>query len=59
VKEMLNGDVARYRTDDLLRAGAAHRASRMAVDRERAARATRLRRMLTTAIAKLPIPVKH
>jgi hypothetical protein len=56
---MLNGDVARYRTDDLLRAGAAHRASRMAVDRERAARATRLRRMLTTAIAMLPIPVKH
>ena len=40
----------------LLRASAAHRVSRVAVDR---ARAARLRRVLPTAIAMLPIPVKH
>jgi len=56
---MLNADVARYRTDDLLRAGAAHRAGRAVVDSERAGRAARLRRVVTTAIAMFPIPVKH
>jgi len=59
VDEMLNADVARYRTDDLLRAGAARRAGRAVVDRERAGRAARLRRVVTTAIAMFPIPVKH
>jgi len=56
--EMLNADVARYRTDDLLRASATRRAGRAAVDRERTVGAARLRRVVTTAIAMLPVPVK-
>jgi len=55
---MLNADVARYRTDDLLRASATRRAGRAAVDRERTVGAARLRRVVTTAIAMLPVPVK-
>jgi hypothetical protein len=56
---MLNGDVARYRTQDLVRAGEAHRASRAIAARRQAARGTRVRRVITTAVAMLPIPVKH
>jgi hypothetical protein len=59
VQEMLNGDVARYRTEDLVRAGAASRTTRPHAVRGQAARRTWRRRVITMAIALLPIPVKH
>jgi hypothetical protein len=52
---MLNGEVARYRTDDLLRTAEARRIGRSVVQRRRAARATRVRRLVTIAVTLLPV----
>ena len=56
---MLNGDVARYRTEDLLRTAEAGRATRSVVARRRDARTATLRRMVATVGALLPIPLRH
>jgi hypothetical protein len=56
---MLNADVAKFRTEDLLRTAEARRATQAIVQRRRAARAVLARRMITTAVALLPIPVRH
>lgn len=56
---MLNGDVARYRNEDLVRAAEAHRMTRSITARRRAARASGLRLVIATAAALLPIPVKQ
>ena len=59
VTGMLNADVAKFRTEDLLRTAEARRATQAIVQRRRAARAVLARRMITTAVALLPIPVRH
>jgi hypothetical protein len=56
---MLHGDVARYRTEDLMRTAETRRASRAAHERHRAVRRSMVRRVVTTATALLPIPVRH
>jgi hypothetical protein len=56
---MLNREVASYRTDDLVRAGAASRTSRPQAARGRAVRQARRRRVITVTIALLPIPIKQ
>jgi hypothetical protein len=56
---MLNGDVAKYRIDDLVRAGEASRASRSVTARRQAARGARRQRIVATVAALLPIPGKQ
>jgi hypothetical protein len=59
VAEMLNGDVARYRTEDLLRVAEARRVGSSVVRRRRGARSATLRRIAATAAALLPVPIRH
>jgi hypothetical protein len=56
---MLNGEMGRYRAEDLMRAGAQDRFQRSITAKRRAARNARLHRIVATAATLLPIPVKH
>jgi hypothetical protein len=56
---MLNGEIGRYRAEDLMRAGAQDRLRRSLTAKRRSARHARVRRIVTTAGALLPVPIKH
>ena len=56
---MLNGDVARYRTEELLRTAEARRAGRAAVEHRRAGRRAAVRRLVAATAAMLPVPIRH
>jgi hypothetical protein len=56
---MLHGDVARYRTEDLLRTAEARRVGAPLAARRRAIRARTLRKVTATVTALLPIPLRH
>lgn len=53
---MLNGDAARYRTQDMLRASEAHRASKAQAKRHAERRNARLRTVMSSTVALLSIP---
>jgi hypothetical protein len=54
--EMLNGDIARYRTDDLLRTGDARRVRRTTERRHAAARRAHLRAIATSVVTLVTVP---
>ncbi len=56
---MLNGEIGRYRAEDLVRAGEADRLRRSVTAKRRAARNARIHRVVATAAALLPVPVRH
>jgi hypothetical protein len=56
---MLNGEIGRYRAEDLIRAGAQDRLRRSLTAKRRAARNARVHRVIATAGALLPVPIKH
>jgi hypothetical protein len=53
---MLNGDIARYRTDDLLRAGDARRVRRPTERKHLARRRAHLRTLATSVAALVTVP---
>ena len=53
---MLNGDAARYRTQDMVRAADAHRVSRPAAKRRAERRTDRVRTAVSATVALLAIP---
>jgi hypothetical protein len=53
---MLNGDAAKYRTQDMIRASEAHRASKAQAKRHAAGRNARLRTAMSSTVAMLTIP---
>jgi hypothetical protein len=53
---MLNGDIARYRTDDLLRTGDARRVRRTTERRHAAARRAHLRAIATSVVTPVTVP---
>ena len=54
---MLNADVARYRVDDMVRAGAQRRATKLSDARRSNARGLKRRAVISAAIALLPLPI--
>jgi hypothetical protein len=56
---MLNGEIGRYRAEDLMRAGAQDRLQRSLTAKRRAARNARVHGILATAAAMLPVGIKH
>lgn len=56
---MLNGEIGRYRAEDLVRAGEADRLRRSVTAKRRATRAARIHRIVATAAASVPVPVRH
>jgi hypothetical protein len=56
---MLNGEMGRYRSQDLVRQGEARRGSRSIAARRQAVRHVRVRQVITTAAAMLPFPGRH
>jgi hypothetical protein len=54
--EMLNGDAARYRTQDMMRSSQAHRESRAVAKRRSERRHARVRGVLTSAITLVTLP---
>ena len=59
VQEMLNGDVARYRVEDMLHHGERQRAARPLAVRRTTARKALARRLVVTTAALFPLPIKH
>lgn len=55
--EMLNGDAARYRTQDMVRASEAHRASREIAMRRSAHRRAQVRGVLSTVATLVTLPL--
>jgi hypothetical protein len=56
---MLNGDIARYRTDDLLRTSDARRVRRPTERRHAARRRTHLRTAATSVAALVTLPFRR
>ncbi len=56
---MLNADAAKYRVNDMVRSSEAHRVSRASAARHSAHRKVIVRRVAATAVAMLPLPIKH
>ena len=56
---MLNGDVARYRVNDMVCTAEAERRSATVAGERAVARAGRARRIVAITIALLPVPLKH
>jgi hypothetical protein len=54
--QMLNGDAAKYRTQDMIRASEAHRAGRAQAKRRAARRNARVRGVLASAAALVTLP---
>jgi hypothetical protein len=54
--EMLNGDIARYRTDDLLRASDARRVRRTTERRHATARRAHVRAIATSVVTLVTVP---
>jgi hypothetical protein len=59
VREMLNGDVARYRVEDMLHHGELQRAARPLAEQRTTARKALARRLVATTAALFPLPIKH
>jgi hypothetical protein len=53
---MLNGDIARYRTDELLRTSDARRVRRTTERRQSAARRAHLRAIATSVVTLVTVP---
>lgn len=54
---MLNGDAARYRTHDMMRASQAHRAGKAIAERRAERRNTRVRGALAAVAALITLPI--
>lgn len=57
--QMLNGDAAKYRVNDMVRIAEGHRASRSIAARRSAQRATSIRRVAASTATLLTIPFRH